>query len=652
MLLTKYYNRKICVKLELNFIMKNVFGLVFIFCLLILFSECSSPHENETKDATFDSLETIVNRKLNSNADSAVIVSKILNEYAVANKDAAQLFRSSFLRGKSLELAGENDSALLYYNKMRYFAIQLNDTNKILRAYNALGTFYVEKGSNDSVFYFYSKGIELAGLSKDTIQLANFMTNMGLYYEESNKLDSAMISYTQGLRYYEKEGDSIEMALLYRNLGNLFLQQDMPQKSIGEYNKAIAINRNLKKTIEVGRDYNSLALAYKQINNDSVYGYFQKAIFIFSESGNISDLMRAKYNYANYLKRMGKINEAENIYLEVLDISTRNNIMKGRIYSIGMLAKIQVIKNNLQKANAYFDQALAVAETNNQTTDILNLYRDIFESNLKLNNSKVAMKYFTLWDELNDSLQTKSQQEAVVKYQTLYETQKKELAITVLEKESESHKAKSRYLLYILIISLLGVIVLIYSFWLHSKTAKYKLARAADRQIAQDLELQNKELIILAKDQETAMNKLEMESNQKLLVSKMLLLSQNSEFLSHILDKLKLLNQKLSTPEEQADLHEILNSLQVQLQTKKWDEFQQQYMKTHEEFFVKLKELHPNLTTGENRLCALVRMNLHVKEIADLTMQSHTTVEMARYRLRAKLGLQRDENLRAYLSKF
>ncbi|MFZ4414806.1 MAG: tetratricopeptide repeat protein [Bacteroidales bacterium] len=633
------------------FIIKSS-GLLLLLCLAISFQQCSSPEHQKTTDARFDSLAVKVNLQLKTNADSAVFTSKILNDYAIATNDEAQLFTSSYLRGRSLEFAGKIDSAVVYYNKMLYFAIQLNDTNKILRSYNALGSVFVEAGSNDTVAFFYRKGIELARLSKDTIQLANFMTNMGLYYEECNKIDSAMISYTMGLQFYEKEGDSIEMAVLYGNLGNLFLTQNLPQKSIVEHSKALAINQRLKKMLEVGHNYNNLALAYKHINNDSVYFYFQKAILIFSESGSITDLMMAKFNYANYLKRMGKTNEAENIYLEVLEISTKNNILKGRIYSLSMLAKIQGLKNKLQNANKYFDEALSLAVSNKQTQEILLLYRNIFENNLSLHNSEVAMKYFTLWNQLNDSLQTKSQNDAIVKYHTLYETQKKELTITALEKENEINKTKSSLLRYILILSLLGVLVLLYSFWLHTKNAKHKLAVAVHRQNAQDLELSNKELIIITQEQEAVISLQERDSNQQLLVSKMLLLSQHNEFMSHILCRLQVLNQKLSTQAEQDDLHEILNSLQSQLQTKKWEDFQQQYLKAHEEFFVKLNEVHPNLTAGENRLCTLIRMNLRVKEIADLTMQPQPTVEMARYRLRTKLGLIREENLRAYLSKF
>jgi tetratricopeptide (TPR) repeat protein len=594
----------------------------------------------------------MVNHQLNYNADSAVFASKTLNEYAIANKDATQLFKSSYLRGKSLELAGENDSALIYYNKMRHFAFQLNDTNKILRSYNALGTIFLEIGSNDSVAYFYRKGIELATRVKDTIQLANFLTNIGIYYEQCNKFDSAMISYTKGAMFYEKGGDSIEMALLYRNLGNLFLQLDLPLKSIVEYSKAIAINQQLKKILEVGLDYNNLALAYKYINNDSVFLYFQKATLIFSESGSVSNIIMVKYNYANYLKRLGKTNESEKLYQEVLNISIRNNILMGRIYSLCMLAKIQVIENNLQNANKYFDEALALAKKNKLTKDMLRLYFDIFESNLMLNNSKVAMNYFTLWNQLNDSLQTSNQKETIIKYNTLYETEKKELAIKLLEIENERNRLKSKYLLIIFIIAMIGALAIFYAFWIRSKHAKQKLLIAEQKQNAQELEIHNKDLLLLSNEQKAILDKQEIAANQKLLVSKMLLLSHHSEFLSETLMKLQDLNQMLGSEEQQDSLIEILNSIKNQVKPKRWDDFQQQYMKSHEDFFTKLNQLHPNLTAGDHRLCAMLRMNLSIKEISELTMQTPRAIEMARFRLRNKFGLSREDNLTSYLSKF
>jgi hypothetical protein len=132
----------------------------------------------------------------------------------------------------------------------------------------------------------------------------------------------------------------------------------------------------------------------------------------------------------------------------------------------------------------------------------------------------------------------------------------------------------------------------------------------------------------------------------------MLILSHKSEFLSGLLTELQLLNQKLDNAEQQESLKIILASLKSQVQPKRWDDFQQQYMESHKEFFKKLNEIHPGLTAGDHRLCAMLRMNLSIKEIAELTLQNPRAVEMSRHRLRHKFGIEREENLTAYLAQF
>ena len=231
----------------------------------------------------------------------------------------------------------------------------------------------------------------------------------------------------------------------------------------------------------------------------------------------------------------------------------------------------------------------------------------------------------------------------------MYETEKKELAIQLLENERESNRIKSKYLLFIFIIAMIGALAIFYAFWIWSKQ---KLIIADQKQIAQELEIHNKDLLLLSNEQKAILDKQEIAANQKLLVSKMLLLSHHSEFLSETLIKLQDLNKKLGSIEQQDSLIEILNSIKNQVKPKRWEDFQQQYMKSHEDFFTKLNQLHPNLTAGDHRLCAMLRMNLSIKEIAELTMQTSRAIEMARFRLRNKFGLEREDNLTSYLSKF
>lgn len=78
---------------------------------------------------------------------------------------------------------------------------------------------------------------------------------------------------------------------------------------------------------------------------------------------------------------------------------------------------------------------------------------------------------------------------------------------------------------------------------------------------------------------------------------------------------------------------------------KDWEEFKLYFEDVHKDFFGQLKEQYPSLSPNELRLCALLKLNLSVKEMASLMGISPESVKMARHRLRKKLGLTSDQNL-------
>lgn len=82
-----------------------------------------------------------------------------------------------------------------------------------------------------------------------------------------------------------------------------------------------------------------------------------------------------------------------------------------------------------------------------------------------------------------------------------------------------------------------------------------------------------------------------------------------------------------------------------------WELFEANFNDVHDHFFKKLLELFPNLTPGDLKLAAYLRMNLSSKEIAQLLNITVRSVELKRYRLRSKLELTTEQNLNEFLMK-
>lgn len=94
-------------------------------------------------------------------------------------------------------------------------------------------------------------------------------------------------------------------------------------------------------------------------------------------------------------------------------------------------------------------------------------------------------------------------------------------------------------------------------------------------------------------------------------------------------------------------LHQqIIESLEDK---EEWQLFENYFKNAHQHFMEKLQQKYPDLTTGDLRICCLLRMNLSTKEIASLLNISVRAVELRRYRLRKRLDLNNDVNLVEFL---
>lgn len=116
-------------------------------------------------------------------------------------------------------------------------------------------------------------------------------------------------------------------------------------------------------------------------------------------------------------------------------------------------------------------------------------------------------------------------------------------------------------------------------------------------------------------------------------------------------------NQLKAIIEEKPDniievIKEILSDMQPDNSDDFWSQFEMTFGQVNKSFYDNLYEHCPNLTSNEKKIAAFIRMSMSTKEISNITHQTIRSIEMARTRLRGKLGMTRDQNLTAFLSQF
>ena len=141
----------------------------------------------------------------------------------------------------------------------------------------------------------------------------------------------------------------------------------------------------------------------------------------------------------------------------------------------------------------------------------------------------------------------------------------------------------------------------------------------------------------------------DLDYKKKELVSNMMYLMEKNEFITTI--SKKLIELKPDAKRDNKDLiQQIINEIRVNSSTKMWEEFEMRFKEVHKDFYNELHKTHPDLTLNEVKICAFLKLNMSTKEISAITHQSVKSINMARFRLRKKLHINRDENLIVYLN--
>jgi DNA-binding CsgD family transcriptional regulator len=130
-----------------------------------------------------------------------------------------------------------------------------------------------------------------------------------------------------------------------------------------------------------------------------------------------------------------------------------------------------------------------------------------------------------------------------------------------------------------------------------------------------------------------------------------LYLLRKNEFISSIINKLLSLKKSKDDPENDRWIQDILREMQSNLDNTVWSEFEMRFQQVHQDFYQKLLERYPDLTPNEIKICAFLKLNMTTKDISAITFQSVKSIQVARNRLRKRMGIPRDENLVAALQQ-
>ncbi len=156
---------------------------------------------------------------------------------------------------------------------------------------------------------------------------------------------------------------------------------------------------------------------------------------------------------------------------------------------------------------------------------------------------------------------------------------------------------------------------------------------------------QEKELI----EKEKQLLQAEIIHNQKQLTMNTVNLLKQSNLLNEVAEDISHLIP-FTTTEGRKVINSLISRINDKSSENLWNEFEVCFENVHTGFYKKISEKIPDISFREKRMCAFLKMNMSTKEIASITFQSVNSIDVAKHRLRKKIGVASDEDLNNFLN--
>lgn len=214
--------------------------------------------------------------------------------------------------------------------------------------------------------------------------------------------------------------------------------------------------------------------------------------------------------------------------------------------------------------------------------------------------------------------------------------------------ESPWYRNRWAFIIYLLLIALAVRNVFA---WQKKKLVRQKtIYEEKQRQmnIVHQLELEKNEKEIIRLKNEKLESEIMLKTKE--LVDTSMQLVERSDALSKVKEELQKLYKNTNENHDIKKTIHLLND--IEKNNASWEKFAVHFDEINNNFLKNLKAHFPKLTNTDLKVCAYLQLNLASKEISQLMNISVRGVEISRYRLRKKLGLNTDQSIAAFLDQY
>jgi len=453
-----------------------------------------------------------------------------------------------------------------------------------------------------------------------------YKTASQIYYER----DAFDVAIDYNLKAYDfyKNQEREEQFEIENSLAIIYARLNSRERAFYYFNRIYQHQKKIKNYPAVAKSLNNIGTLYLNYGKpDSALFFLQKSLKLLNTQSDNALKYYVITNIGRSYEALNKKDSARLYFGKTIDLLPEIKNQDTRQYAYNAIANYYLNAGEPQKSIIY---ALKAKEENTVKYSFSNLQvlQVLYKSYLALGQFEQSANYFQEYDQIRDSINIEAKAVNVEKQKIEHDFKAQEELNRLNDKEKRLTLTVSVLVLFVILL-ILGIFLIRYKNKLIKEKLRNELTESRENELKLQIELKDKEL-----------------------ASKTLAETRKEEMYNSVLEDLKKIRLNTGKEETKQALGTVLNKLEHSSNKAIWEEFELRFANVYESFYQNLSLKHPDLSTYDKRICALIKLNLSSKEIADISGVSVKSVENIRTRLRRKLNLTNKKiDLNRYISQ-
>ena len=477
--------------------------------------------------------------------------------------------------------------------------------------------------------------------------------------KENNTADKAASLFYLGISSY---GSSLEKGLQYATKSlNEYKNLEKTNSELGKmgrykclqlistiysrqkkYDDALRLSNEVAAELKDKNDSSgTLGLAYRSLGTlyeikkrgDSSEIYFKLALAEFEKSNAIAYLPTIYCKLGEIEKRKNQKDISFGYFNKALTLAQSSKNKQAQVKALIDLGKWYLeLDSNSVKAESYFTNSLQIAKSLSDKTFEIEAVEALIMVKKKQGNYFEVSQLQNKVIQIKDAFYSFEREQIVKSLEVQFEVAEKNRKLKLISAEKEVSKL-TNYLLISLLVVVFVIFTILYFFL-------QKINRR-DKQL-----LKTKEDLVAVMEEQERLKAQQFQNDIEHKESQLSAITIQMVEKNELLDEIKtILNKKEPTSEN--ELKKLVNKYTIQ--DNNWKDFDHYFESVNKNFNTRLKQKYPEISSNDLKICALIKLNLSIKEMATILNISPDSVKTARHRLRKKLQLPTEENLTDFI---